>query len=208
MNWDIGLIKWDFFSGTIVSMLCGCLTTHRGDAHALLYLSARIWYGRVSYLGCVIGIWVDFKEITKVLGALLVAANGIRNKGAWVALGLSWLHVFSTLMAPHAWLVMLLSALWWDLPSLPTRVGSMSNDEGQHVEAPCSTWCPKAMAEEGYGGQRWTLMIGGNMWCWPYAVVHGIGGLVAGFLCVGLVALVKGKVRPLWWTNAVCKALD
>ena len=28
-------------------------------------------------------------------------------------------------------------------------------------------------------------------------VVHGIGGLVVGSLCVGLVALVKGKVRPL-----------
>ena len=42
-----------------------------------------------------IGIRVDFKEITKVLGALLVAANGIRNKGAWVALGLSLGFMFS-----------------------------------------------------------------------------------------------------------------
>jgi len=31
----------------------------------------------------------------------------------------------------------------------------MSSDEGQHVEAPCSIWCPKSMAAEGHGGQRW-----------------------------------------------------
>ena len=36
-------------------------------SHAFYHILASVWemiYGGVSYLGCVIGIWVDFKEIT------------------------------------------------------------------------------------------------------------------------------------------------
>ena len=51
------------------------------------------------------------------------------------------------------------------------------------------------------------VMMGSNRWCWPYVVVHGIGGLVVSSLCVGLVARVQCKVGPLWWLNVVCKAL-
>lgn len=37
--------------------------------------------------------------------------------------------------------------------------------------------------------------MGGSKWCRPYVVVHGIGGLLADCLCVGMVAYVQGKVR-------------
>ena len=70
----------------------------------------------------------------------------------------------------------------------------MSNDEGQHVKEPYLTWCPKAMAKEGHGGQWWILMLGSSRWCLPYVMVHGIGGLVVGSLCVWT-----------WWLE--CKAM-
>ena len=52
-----------------MSTSCGCSTTHRGNAHAHFHLfglgARRWWYGGVSYLRCMIGIWVDFKDFTK-----------------------------------------------------------------------------------------------------------------------------------------------
>ena len=63
------------------------------------------------------------------------------------------------------------------------------------------------MAEEGHGEQRWILMIGNSRWCWPYVVVHGIGGLVISSLCMDLVAGVQSMAGLLWWLYAVCKAL-
>ena len=54
------------------------------------------------------------------------------------------------------------------------------------------------MMPQGYGrgGPWWAemvLMMGNSRWCRSYVVVHGIGGLVVGSLCVGLVARVQGK---------------
>ena len=37
---------------------------HSGAFHLILALVWEMIYGGVSYLRCVIGIWVDFKEIT------------------------------------------------------------------------------------------------------------------------------------------------
>ena len=66
---------------------------------------------------------------------------GMRNEGAWVTLGQSLGFMFS--QHTHGFSCLTSNApkgsFEGDLPSLPTRVGSMSNDEGQHVEAPCST---------------------------------------------------------------------
>ena len=44
---------------------------------------------------------------------------------------------------------------------------------------------------------RWILMMGSSRWCLPYVVVHGIGGLDVGSLCVGLVAGMQGRVGLL-----------
>ena len=37
--------------------------------------------------------------------------------------------------------------------------------------------------------------MSGSRWCQPLSDVHGIGGLMASCLCVGLVACVQGRVR-------------
>ena len=61
----------------------------------------------------------------------------------------------------------------------------------------------KAMAKEGHGGQRLILMLGSSMWCWPYGMVHGNGGLADGFFVCGLVAWVQGSAGLLWWWYVV-----
>ena len=46
----------------LVLMLRNYLTTNCNDTHAPLSMQE---YGSVLYLGCVTGIWIDFKEMTK-----------------------------------------------------------------------------------------------------------------------------------------------
>ena len=102
-------------------------------------------------------------------------------------------------MAPHAYLVKLLIALRGGQAQSPYWIQINEHDEGWHVEAPYSTWCPKAMAEEGHGGHRRILMMGSSRWCWPYVIVHGMVAWLVAALYVGLVAWVQGSVGLLWW---------
>ena len=104
----------------------------------------------------------------------------------------------NTPIAPHAYLVKLLIALLGRQARSPCWIQNDEHHEGQYVEAPSSTWCPKAMAEDGHGGQRWV------QWCW--AAVGGADpmwwcmALVARLmvaLCLGLVAWVQGSVGLL-----------
>ena len=138
----------------------------------------------------------------------------MRNEGVWAELGQSLGLMFSqhthgsscqTSDAPKG-------SLRRTYPISLPKFDQWVRMRGQQVEAPCSTWCPKAMAKEGHGRQRWILMMGNSRWCWPYVMVHGIGGLVVGSLCVGLVAWVQGKAPwqkkvmvgkdGLWWCAA------
>ena len=41
------------------------------------------------------------------------------------------------------------------------------------------------------------VMMSSNRWCCPYVVVHGMGGLVVGSLCGGLVAGVQDRAGLL-----------
>ena len=69
--WKHGLMTNSFYKNKalchflLLSTPHSCLTTYCSDACMPLFQCESIWYGRVSYLGCVTGIWVDFKEITK-----------------------------------------------------------------------------------------------------------------------------------------------
>ena len=146
-----------------------------------------------------------------VLGALCVVDDGTRNEDAWTTLSQSFGFMFSQhthgLMTPHAWLAMLLKALWGG----PTQSPYSSWIDEQWWGAACWGTLFHMMPQGQGRGESWwiemVLMKGSNRWCWPYMVVHGIGGLVVGSLCVGLGARVQGRVGLLWWLNTVCYTL-
>ena len=56
---------------------------------------------------------------------------------------------------------------------------------------------PQCHCRDGPWWAELVLIMGESKWCRPYVVVHGIGGLLVGCLCVGLVGCVKGKVGLL-----------
>ena len=127
-------------------------------------------------------------------------------------LGQHWVNhlalcFLNTLMAPHVWLVMLLRVLWGG----PAQSFYSSWIDEQWWGAVCGGTLLHVMPQgHGRGGLWWVemvLMMGSSRWCWPYLVVHDIGGVVVGSLCVGLVARVQGRAGLLWWLNVGCKAL-
>ena len=85
-------------------------------------------------------------------------------------------------MAPHAKLVTLLRALWGRPTQSPYSIWIDEQDE----EAACGGTLLHIMSQgHGRGGLWWVEMDFDDG---QQQVVHGTGGLVAGFLCVDFVA--------------------
>jgi len=56
---------------------------------------------------------------------------------------------------------------------------------------------PQSHGKEGPWWAELVLIMGKNRWCRPCVMVYDIGGLLAGCLCVGLVAYVKSRAELL-----------
>ena len=116
-----------------------------------------------------------------VLEALFVAADGLGNEGAWATLGQLLGFMFS--QRTHG-----SSCLTSDAPKGSLRgTFPVSLLELDWWEAACGGILLHIMPQgHGRGGPWWAemvVMIGSSRWCWPYVVVHGIGGLIVGSLC-------------------------
>ena len=92
--------------------------------------------------------------------------------------------LLKTLMVPYARLVMLLRVFKGDMSVLPTRVRLIKQCEGVACGGTLLHMMPQGHGRVGPWWAKLVFMMGGNRWCQPYVVMHGIGGLLADYLCV------------------------